>query len=97
MKRLIIAAAALLSVAAGHAVTTDSVTFVCHGILSENHEIVADDDAEGYPTTCFFDDRVLKQVLSVCHMGEWCTVRAIGTTGNGRRNLVMKVLRVQKQ
>jgi hypothetical protein len=93
---LLTAAVVLGAATCAHAVTTDNVRFTCHGILSDTNKVVADDDAD-YPTTCSFDDRVLKQALSVCHVGEWCEVQAIGATGNGGRNVVTKILKIRKQ
>jgi hypothetical protein len=80
----ILLAAALLALTATspRAHTSDNVRIVCHGLLSETNEVIADNDAD-YPTTCMFDDRVLKQVLGVCHVGEWCEVQGIGSSGNG--------------
>ena len=98
--RILLAAVTVLltvtAVTSTHAVTIENVRIICHGILSENNEVIADDSADD-PTTCMFDDRVLKQVLSVCHVGEWCEVRGIGASGNGGRNLVQKILKIRKQ
>ena len=46
---------------------------------------------------CMVDKKIMRQVLSVCHVGDLCVVSAKGEAGNDNTYLIQKVFEVQHQ
>jgi uncharacterized protein (DUF1330 family) len=107
MKTLLLATAVVLFVAAhqAHAKTIENALFTCEGELTKS----IDDDGKTYyavvetwkeedPVDCQIDEgKALKQILAVCHVGDYCIVASKGERGNGGHNLIEKVFEVQRK
>jgi hypothetical protein len=104
---LAVVAALLLAINApiAHAGIANNMLFTCDGELSTNqdftdgktyYDIVKKNDDQFIH--CGIDDgKALRQVLAVCHVGDFCTVAAKGTITNGPSYLIHKVFEVQRQ
>jgi hypothetical protein len=107
MKMLLLATAVGLFVAAhqAHAKTIENALFTCEGELTKS----TGDDGKTYyavvetwrdedPVDCQIDEgKTLKQIIAVCHVGDYCIVASKGERGNGRHNLIEKVFEVQRK
>jgi hypothetical protein len=90
---------------ATHARTIENALFTCEGELTQTTgdggktyygvvESWKDDD----PVDCEIEDgKALKQILAVCHVGDYCVVAAKGERGNGGHNVIQKAFEVQRQ
>jgi hypothetical protein len=91
--------AATLIAAPAHAHTSENVLFVCSGVLEGDrggYQIIDKLDESDYPQYCYIDDKVVRQVLRVCHVGQSCIVSAKGESGNGGAYLIQKVFEAQR-
>lgn len=81
-----------------NAATQGTALFVCEGELVKSaggYEIDQKGVAkEDNPMVCYINNKTLRQILSVCHLGDLCVVSAQGESGNGNRHLIQRVLEV---
>lgn len=106
-KSLLVAAALLVATLTAHAHTSENMLFTCAGELTKTRGIDGKDyydiveswkEKEDMPMYCYIDEgKAVRQVLAVCHVGDFCTVAAKGESGNGNRYLIQKVFEVQRQ
>jgi hypothetical protein len=109
MKRVLcITAALLVATPVAEAHTSENVLFTCEGELikikgndgKDYYSIVESwrsPDDSPMPMDCDVDSKVLRQILTVCRVGDLCTASAKGESGNGNRYLIQKVFEVQRQ
>jgi hypothetical protein len=109
MKKLLFAGVVLLIALAApartQAHTTENALFTCAGELiksqgngGKSYYDIVESWKDDMPMDCYVDEgKVLRQVLAVCHEGDFCTVSAKGESGNGNRYLIQKVFDVQRQ
>jgi hypothetical protein len=101
--------AGLLATSA-HAHTSENQLFTCTGELTKTqgndgksyYSIVetwlVDNKDNILPMDCYIDEgKVLRQILSVCHVGDLCVASAKGESGNGNRYVIQKVFAIQRQ
>ena len=96
--------AALVSIVfmpAARAATLENQLFVCTGELishsANNYSIKNTWTKDEYPMDCFTDnDKLLRQILSVCRVGDVCVVSAKGEMGNGGQHLIQKIFEIQR-
>ena len=96
-------AALLVATLAAQAHTSENVLFTCEGKLTnfqgtdgKNYYNIREQAEKEYPMDCDIDDKVLRRVLAVCHVGDLCIVSAKGESGNGNRYLIQKVFEVHR-
>lgn len=103
MKQLLLVTALLVATPAVQAHTSQNVLFTCEGKLmnfqgtdGKNYYNIREQAEKEYPMDCDIDDKVLRRVLAVCHVGDICIVSAKGESGNGNRYLIQKVFEVHR-
>jgi hypothetical protein len=88
---------------ATNATTSEDQLFTCTGELigmAGSYDIVETwllDRNDVVAMKCAIDERVLRRVLSVCHVGDLCVVSAKGESGNDNQHVIQKVFDVQRQ
>ena len=81
----------------GQAKTIESTLFTCKGELSKMaDQYVITHEEEDNNLLCYIEDKPLRRILAVCHVGDTCTVSAKGVTGNGNQHIIEKVFEVQR-
>ena len=84
-KLLLVTAASLVVTSAAHAHTSEKVLFTCEGELTKTqganakpyYDIVESWKAEGERDSCDIGEgEPLRQILTVCRVGDFCTVAA---------------------
>ena len=95
VRPLAITAVMIAAVTSAQAHTSENVLFVCSGTLEGDHGYTINDklDELTYPMSCDIDEKVVKQVLKVCHVGKSYIVSAKGESGNRNEYLIQKVSR----
>ena len=105
MKKLLVVTALLVAAPAVQARTIENALFTCEGELTKStgddgktYYAVVESWKEEDAIDCEFGDgKALKQVLAVCHVGDYCVVASKGERGNGGHNVIQKVFEVQHQ
>jgi hypothetical protein len=106
-KFLLVTAALLVTSLVAQAGFSENVLFTCEGELIKDQgndskyycSIVESwkkqEDRNGYCDIA--EGKALRQVLAVCHVGDFCTVAAKGSVGNGPSYAIQKVFEAQRQ
>lgn len=104
-KFLLVAVALFMASLSAHAHTTENALFTCEGELTKSQGNDGKDyyaiektwQEEGRGECDIAEGKVLRQILAVCRVGDFCTVAAKGEAGNGPSYLIQKVFEVQRQ